>query len=248
MRCVIYTRVSTEDQTVENQISQLKEYAERQNWNIIDIVSDVASGGKSANERSGLKKVLAMARQRKYDVLLFWSLDRFSREGSRKTLEYLSKLDDFQVKWHSYTEEYISSLGIFADAIISLMACLAKQERIRISERTKAGLERVRSRGKKLGRSQTADVTAIRELRQQGFSLAQIALRCNISRARVHQNLPACIPFNFFLKKTKRIHFLKSVFLRFSSPEPSDRKVCRVLRKDTFPHYRLRFYFFLSSQ
>ena len=62
MRCVIYTRVSTEDQTLENQISQLKEYAERQNWNIIDIVSDVASGGKSANERSGLKKVLAMAR------------------------------------------------------------------------------------------------------------------------------------------------------------------------------------------
>ena len=54
MRCVIYTRVSTEDQTVENQISQLKEYAERQNWNVIDIVSDIASGGKSANERSGL--------------------------------------------------------------------------------------------------------------------------------------------------------------------------------------------------
>lgn len=191
MRCVIYTRVSTEDQTVENQISQLKEYAERQNWNIIDIVSDVASGGKSANERSGLKKVLVMARQRKYDVLLFWSLDRFSREGSRKTLEYLSKLDDFQVKWHSYTEEYISSLGIFTDAIISLMACLAKQERIRISERTKAGLERVRSRGKKLGRPQTADVAAIRELRQQGFSLTQIALRCNISRARVHQIVSA---------------------------------------------------------
>ena len=44
MRCVIYTRVSTEDQTVENQISQLKEYAERQNWNVIDIVSDIASG------------------------------------------------------------------------------------------------------------------------------------------------------------------------------------------------------------
>lgn len=210
MRCVIYTRVSTEDQTVENQISQLKEYAEHQNWNIIDIVSDVASGGKSVNERSGLKKVLVMARQRKYDVLLFWSLDRFSREGSRKTLEYLSKLDDFQVKWHSYTEEYISSLGIFADAIISLMACLAKQERIRISERTKAGLERVRSRGKKLGRPQTADVAAIKELRQQGFSLTQIALRCNISRARVHQIVQPESDSIFF-EKNKTNPFPKKV-------------------------------------
>lgn len=187
MRCVIYTRISTEDQTAENQISQLKEYAERQNWHIIDIVSDVASGGKSENERSGLKKVLLMARQRKYDVLLFWSLDRFSREGSRKTLEYLTKLDDYQVKWHSYTEEYISSLGIFADAIISLMACLAKQERIRISERTKAGLERVRRKGKRLGRPQVVDIEKVRNLRQQGHSLGQIAQFCNISRARVHQ-------------------------------------------------------------
>ena len=152
MRCVIYSRVSTEEQTTDNQLRQLREYADRQGWNIIEEIQDVASGGKSAEERQGLKKVFTMARQRKFDVLLFWSLDRFSREGSRKTLEYLTKLDDYRVKWHSYTEEYISSLGIFADAIISLMACLAKQERIRISERTKAGLARVKAKGKVLGR------------------------------------------------------------------------------------------------
>lgn len=115
MRCLIYTRVSTttHDQTTENQVAQLKEYAHRQNWEIVEIIEEYCSGGKSAEERTGLKKVFSMARQKKFDVLLFWSLDRLSREGSRKTLEYLTRLDDCKVKWHSYTEEYISSLGIF---------------------------------------------------------------------------------------------------------------------------------------
>ena len=193
MRCVIYSRVSTEEQTTDNQLRQLREYADRQSWNIIEEIQDVASGGKSAEERQGLKKVFTMARQRKFDVLLFWSLDRFSREGSRKTLEYLTKLDDYRVKWHSYTEEYISSLGIFADAIISLMACLAKQERIRISERTKAGLARVKAKGKVLGRPTDviADTEQIRELRQSGHSLSEISQITGVSKTRVHRLLSA---------------------------------------------------------
>lgn len=193
MRCVIYSRVSTEEQSTDNQLRQLREYADRQSWNIIEEIQDVASGGKSAEERQGLKKVFVIARQRKFDVLLFWSLDRFSREGSRKTLEYLTKLDDYRVKWHSYTEEYISSLGIFADAIISLMACLAKQERIRISERTKAGLARVKAKGKVLGRPTDviADTEQIRELRQSGHSLSEISQITGVSKTRVHRLLSA---------------------------------------------------------
>ena len=193
MRCVIYSRVSTEEQTTDNQLRQLREYADRQSWNIIEEIQDVASGGKSAEERQGLKKFFVMARQRKFDVLLFWSLDRFSREGSRKTLEYLTKLDDYRVKWHSYTEEYISSLGIFSDAIISLMACLAKQERIRISERTKAGLARVKAKGKVLGRPTDviADTEQIRKLRRSGHSLSEISQITGVSNTRVHRLLSA---------------------------------------------------------
>ena len=191
MRCLIYTRVSTttHDQTTENQVAQLKEYAHRQNWEIVEIIEEYCSGGKSAEERTGLKKVFSMARQKKFDVILFWSLDRLSREGSRKTLEYLTRLDDWKVKWHSYTEEYISSLGIFSDAIISLMAALARQEKVRLSERVSAGLQRARNKGQKLGRPQIADTEKIKELRQSGHSLAEIAKCCGISRTRVHQIL-----------------------------------------------------------
>ena len=189
MRCIIYTRVSTEDQTAENQLTQLEEYARRQNWTVTEIKTDVCSGSKSAEERGGLKDIFDLARKRQFDVLLFWSLDRFSREGSRKTLEYLTRLDTYGVKWHSFTEEYISSLGIFADAIIALMACLAKQERIRISERTKAGLARVKSKGAKLGRPKGDPAIALQahNLKDRGLSYAAIGRELNLSKARVYQ-------------------------------------------------------------
>ena len=189
MRCIIYARVSTEDQTVENQLRELKEYASRQQWQVINELTDTASGGKSVEERSGLKEVFNLARKKKYDVLLFWSLDRFSREGSRKTLEYLTRLDDYGVKWHSYTEEYISSLGIFADAIISLMACLAKQERLRISERTKAGMARAAAAGKNIGRPKTAleIIERAKQLREKGLSFAAIGKEMNLSRVRAFE-------------------------------------------------------------
>lgn len=189
MKCIIYARVSTEDQTVENQLRELKEYAARQQWQVIDELTDIASGGKSIEERSGLKEVFNLARKKKYDVLLFWSLDRFSREGSRKTLEYLTRLDDYGVKWHSYTEEYISSLGIFADAIISLMACLARQERLRISERTRAGMARAAAAGKAIGRPKTppAVIEQAKQLRAAGLSFAAIGKEMNLSRVRAFE-------------------------------------------------------------
>ena len=187
MKCLIYTRVSTDQQENDNQIAQLCEYAEKSGWEIVDIVTDVCSGGTAAEQRQGLSKVFSLASRKKFEVLLFWSLDRFSREGSRKTLEYLTRLDSSGIKWHSYTEQFISSCGIFADAIISIMATLARQEKIRIQERTKAGLERAKRKGKILGRPQTIDRAKILDLREQGLSMRKIAAELEISAPRVCQ-------------------------------------------------------------
>ena len=189
MKCLIYTRVSTLDQTTENQITQLKEYAQKQEWEIAYVKTDTCSGSKSVEERTGLNEAFTLAHQKKYDVLLFWSLDRFSREGSRKTLEYLTRLDHYGVKWHSYTEQYISSLGVFADAIISILSTLAKQERIRISERTRAGLDRVRAKGIRLGRPKTPQelITRAKSLRESGLSYSEIGKRMGLSKARAYQ-------------------------------------------------------------
>jgi putative DNA-invertase from lambdoid prophage Rac len=196
MRAVIYARVSTTDQKPENQIRELEAYAAKQGWEVVQTVKDKISGTKSAKDRAGLSKVLEMAHQSKFDVLLFWSLDRLSREGTRETLGYLQTLTASGVQWHSYTENYLSSLGPFADVVISILSTLAKQERIRISERTKAGLARAQKDGKTLGRPKgkrefkTADrIRLVKQLRAEGQSFAKIGEQLGISKQAAAQLL-----------------------------------------------------------
>jgi DNA invertase Pin-like site-specific DNA recombinase len=189
-KCLIYARCSTRDQETENQLAQLRDYARKQDWQVVDEIIDIASGGKSSKEREGLDHVFQLAHRKSYDILLFWALDRFSREGSRKTIAYLTILDDYGVAWHSFTEQYLSSLGIFKDCIISLLSTLARQEKIRISERTKAGLERTRRvNGTRLGRPKTPPerLQKALRLRKEGLSYAQIAERLGVSRIRAFQ-------------------------------------------------------------
>ncbi len=112
--------------------------------------------------------------------MLFWALDRFSREGVRETLQHLERLDSYDVAYKSYTEQYIDSAGMFRDAII---ATLAKQERVRLSERTRAGLDRAKSQGKKLGRPALSSekTKEIRKLKAQGLSIRNIAAKTGVS-------------------------------------------------------------------
>jgi len=193
-KCLIYTRVSTADQETANQISQLREFAAKQQWQVADVITDVCSGGKSSSQRAGLKKVFSLGHRKQFDVLLFWSLDRLSREGTRATIEYLARLEQYGIDWHSYTEQYLSSLGIFKDCVISLLSTLAKQEKVRISERTKAGLERTRRvNGKRLGRPRTPKQKIQRavKLRNQGLSFCQIGKQMGVTGARAFQLVKA---------------------------------------------------------
>lgn len=187
----IYARVSTADQETENQVAQLKDYAAKQGYEVVYTLLDVGSGSKGRSEREGLDKVFTLAHQRKFDLLLFWALDRFSREGSRQTIAYLSQLESLGVGFHSFSEPYLSTLGVFSDCIIALLSALAKQERIRIGERTKAGLERAKANGKKLGRPSTVDFRGqeAKKLKGEGLSLREIGERMGVSRSRVHQLL-----------------------------------------------------------
>ena len=189
-RAIIYARVSTRDQETENQVSQLRDYASAQEWRVVEVVIDVASGGKDKKDRSGLSEVFSRGHRKRFDILLFWSLDRLSREGSRQTIGYLTQLESYGIDWHSYTEPYISSLGIFSDAIISLLAALARQERVRISERTKAGLERTRRvNGTRLGRRKTPKEKFIKamKLRDDGLSFSQIGKQMGVTGPRAFQ-------------------------------------------------------------
>jgi DNA invertase Pin-like site-specific DNA recombinase len=132
------------------------------------------------------------ASKRKFDLVLFWALDRFSREGVTETLNHLQRLSGWGVGWRSYQEAYVDSCGPFKDVVISLMATLAKQERQRISERTKAGLQRARRAGTILGRPRVdVDVKRLRALRNEGLSLRQIAAKTRLSLSTVVRSLDA---------------------------------------------------------
>jgi len=155
MKVAIYVRVSTTKQELENQLIQLKEYVSKSGWEIFKIYTDVISGKE--DKRPAYDKMFMDAHQKKFDIVLFWAIDRFSRSGTLFTLQKLRELDNLGIKWHSYQEPYFSSIGEFKDVVISIMATLAKIERQRISERTKAGMARAKAEGKKIGRKAIPD-------------------------------------------------------------------------------------------
>jgi DNA invertase Pin-like site-specific DNA recombinase len=182
MNCAIYTRVSTKDQDCENQLLQLRQFATTQGWEIFEEYCDQVSG--STSDRPQFKAMFQAASRSQFRVLLFWSLDRLSREGVLDTLQHLNRLTGYGVVWRSYTEQYLDSTGIFRDAVVGILAAVAKQERVRRSERTRAGLERARAQGKRLGRRRVGiDPDQVRSLRGQGLSWEAISKATGFKRS-----------------------------------------------------------------
>lgn len=189
MKTAIYARVSTKDgrQDTESQLRQLRTFAATQKWKVVQEYVDRASGKRS--DREQFQKMFGAASRREFDVLLFWSLDRLSREGTVETLNHLQRLTGYGINYRSFTEQYLDSTGIFKEAVIGILAAVAKQERVRLSERTIAGLERARAQGRIGGRPRTEDnpatMKALRKLREQGRSIRYIAAELNLSTGTV---------------------------------------------------------------
>ncbi len=140
MNTALYVRVSTDKQDADNQIQILKDFCSKTDiYQISNIYCDVISGGEDS--RPEWDRMFKDAHQKKFDMVLFWSLDRFSRSGTLFTLQKLHELDLLGIGWKSYQEQYLDTFGQFKDVLISIMSTLAKIEKERISERTKAGLK-----------------------------------------------------------------------------------------------------------
>jgi DNA invertase Pin-like site-specific DNA recombinase len=184
MRAAIYARVSTADgrQDTENQLAELRRFASTQGFEIAAEYIDYESGGRA--DRKEFRHMLTDAARRQFDVLLFWALDRLTREGALETLQYLNQLSSYSVGFRSFTEPYLDSCGIFKDAVIAILGVIAKQERIRISERVRAGLSRAKKRGTRsgnpVGRPKVIfDRQKIVDLRNQGRPWREIARACD---------------------------------------------------------------------
>jgi DNA invertase Pin-like site-specific DNA recombinase len=167
MRAAIYARVSTKDkgQETENQLVQQRAYAKALGWEVREFI-DHDHGDRS--DREQFQAIFTAASRREIDVVLVWALDRFTREGVAETFIHIKKLLDYGVQFESLTEPHFRTTGPAGELMIAIAAWIAKQERIRISERTKAGLAIARAKGHIPGRRpKVFDRDRARSLRNQ---------------------------------------------------------------------------------
>ena len=144
---------------------------------------DRESGRKGRRERSAFAAVFEAAERREFDTLVFWSLDRFSREGIRKTIAYLQQLEALGVRFRSYTEPYLSTENeLVSHVLLGVLSYFAEYEAQKISRRTIAGLERARAEGKALGRPSTfaEHRAALEAMLDGGVAKAEMARRTGL--------------------------------------------------------------------
>ena len=197
MRVGIYIRVSKGDgsQVPENQLQQMQGFITSQSWKVFRVYRDTVSA--KSDDRPAFQQMLKDAENRRFDILLFWSLDRLSRQGALATLLLLDRLSQWGIGFRSYTEQYLDSCNVFKDAVVSILATIAKQERIRLSERTRAGLERQKQTGRPgphgrvgPGRPPVAiDLLQARALYARVHSYANVAKAFGVSKATVFRLL-----------------------------------------------------------
>ena len=155
MKVALYARVSLEEsnkdnrryQEPDNQLVPLREWAHSQGWEVVGEYTDRASGGD--RNRPQFMQMLNAGMLRKYKYVLVWKLDRFSREGISHTLAYIEKLKSRGVGVKSMTEHWLdtSEDNPLSEMLLSIFSWVASEERRKISERTKLGIQRRRNIG-----------------------------------------------------------------------------------------------------
>ncbi len=179
----IYSRVSTFDQTTQNQIYDLRTLAQQRGLQIVKEYSDHGISGTRAR-RPGLDELMADARRGRFDVVLVWACDRLAR-STRHFLEVLDELHRLNIEFVSFREN-LDTGGALGRAVVIIISTIAELERSLIVERVRAGLRRAKLEGRHIGRPPVqVDRAAIMHDRAQGQSLRQIARTQRISRATV---------------------------------------------------------------
>ncbi len=191
-KVAIYTRVSTADQTTENQLIVLKEYAEKRGWVIYREYADTASGAKE--ERKELKELMAEAQKRKFDIVLVWKFDRFARSLIH-LLNALKTFEELGIDFISLQDNIDTSTST-GRLMFSIIGAFSQFERDIIKERTKLGLNRARSKGIKLGRKALDydKQQQIKKLKKKGLSLQKIADKLHIAKGSVFNYLNGDLP------------------------------------------------------
>ena len=190
-RAVIYSRVSTNEQTVDNQLKVLREVAEKRGLKVVREISDEGiSGATGRDTRKGFDELIKGAIKKEFDIILVWDVSRLGR--SLKDL--VSFLEDIQ---SAKCDLYIHQSGIDTSTasgkmMFQLLTVFSEFERSMIRERVIAGQQRAKSQGKHIGRKTNVNdavITAVYQLRQNNVPIKKIAKDLKIGVGTVYKIL-----------------------------------------------------------
>jgi DNA invertase Pin-like site-specific DNA recombinase len=190
-KAVIYSRVSTNEQTVENQLKVLREVAEKRGLEVVREISDEGiSGAKGRNERPGFDELIKGSVKNEWDIILVWDVSRLGR-----SLKHLvSFLEDIQ---SAHCDMYIHQSGIDTSTasgkmMFGMLSVFSEFERSMIRERVIAGQQRAKSEGKHIGRPTNVNdgiINAVYQLRQNNVPISRIAKDLQIGVGTVYKIL-----------------------------------------------------------
>jgi DNA invertase Pin-like site-specific DNA recombinase len=195
MATAIYARVSTKDQTTDNQVEQLQQVAAKAGWSVSAVYADVISGSKGREQRPELDAMLKAVTRREIDRVMVWSVDRLGRSLQ----DLVSTMQEIQAAGADLYlhQQSIDTSTPAGKALFQMCGVFAEFEREMIRERVKAGLERTKAKGTKLGRRPIAPIMVrkVKQMKQDDPSLSvrKIAKTMQLSPTSV-QNILAVQP------------------------------------------------------
>jgi DNA invertase Pin-like site-specific DNA recombinase len=184
-RVIIYARVSTKEQNVDMQLSDLKSYAELRKLRVVEVYIDYASGAKS--DRVNYQKLFIDVRKRKTDVVLVWKFDRFAR-STKELINALEEFNSLGVDFISYKENIDTSTPA-GKILFTMISAFAEFERSIIRERVIAGMEKARARGARIGRPKIPPFTKqkVIMLKERGLTYKEIIKQVKISKSAYYE-------------------------------------------------------------
>jgi len=185
-RVALYARVSTDKQTCENQLNELRSIAERMQYIIVDEFIDEGISGATSS-RPALDALMKSATQRRFDMVMCWSIDRLGR-SLQNLIEILNELQSLKVDLF-FMQQGLDTSTSAGRMMFSIFGALAEFERNLIRERVIAGQQRAISQGVKMGRPTKMNdgmKNAIKLLRERGIGIKQIARELKIGIGTVY--------------------------------------------------------------
>ena len=188
MNVAIYVRVSTQQQTTENQLLELYEVCERNDWTVVEEYNETVSGTKGQSDREELNRMMIDASRRKFEKVVVWSVDRIGRD-MKHLVSVLSQMKDLDIDIYSY-KQGIDTSTTMGSSFFYMVGIFAELENNMRSERQKIGIRRALENGAKFGRKSKLSKSVLNKIhlfREQGLSMRQISKELDLSVATVHK-------------------------------------------------------------